>query len=727
MSDSLWLLLILCSALLLTASCSASAEGPRPLDDYRVIMWVLNGIPENEDLFFQRLREMNATAMQVSPWESSEPARRHDFDFYLENIHRIAFLHEKKPIYDADWDGYTTAHDKSFLIRKPCLHDPAYMAEAERDIQSKVRRFAPEGPLLYDLGDECSITSYASPMDYCFSEHTVREFRRWLREQYGNLKRLNAEWETDFAGWGDVVPMTTYEIKEREKAGSENYAPWADHRTFMDITFAQSWRRFREWVREIDPDTPVGLEGTQMPSAFGGYDLWRLSQVLDWVEPYDIGNARAIWRSFLPEGSPVFATLFEHDPNEASRRLWHLLLHGDRGAIIWCSSHWLDYESAHLTPQPFVAGMAELFGELRGPAARAIMHARRDRPSIAIHYSQPSIQVAWMLDSREDLDTWPRRFSSYEAVHSRITRVRNSWCKLIEDLGLQYDFVSSEQIAAGELEERGCKVLVLPESLAIGDKEAAQMKAFVRAGGTAIADFLPGLFDEHGKRRTVGVLDGLFGVQRPRPGMIQQPQKSDGPGFRLAGRQLPLGPAEPGLKLLVGRPAAYTAPLALDQPAAGAADLTPVLIERGVGKGKTFYLNLSPIDYAKWRLTGEGGDLRGIVARIFSKTGVRPTVKVTRAADGGPPVGCEVITYRGDGRRYVAVMRNPEYSISALGEIGYADNSRFERPDDLAVEFDPPVRVRDLLSERDLGEATRVELTLDPWKPLLLEVKEAGR
>ena len=67
-------------------------------------------------------------------------------------------------------------------------------------------------------------------------------------------------------------------------------------------------------------------------------------------------------------------------------------------------------------------------------------------------------------------------------------------------------------------------------------------------------------------------------------------------------------------------------------------------------------------------------------------------------------------------------MRNPEYSISALGEIGYTDNSRFERPEQLVAEFDSPVRVREMLSDRDLGEATRVELTLDPWKPLLLEL-----
>jgi hypothetical protein len=752
--------LVSCLALFITpAVCSQPSPPPASPghpDDYQVIMWVLGGYTDDTDLFFQRLRDANITAVQINPGMSPDPAVSRGLGYYIENVHRIAFLHDRRPIYQADWDGYTSTHDKRFLLRDPCLHDPEYLAQAKHDIQTDVSHHADAEPrpLLYDLGDECSITSFASPMDYCFSDLTLAAFRRWLRDQYPSLRRLNDQWETDFPTWDDLLPMTTYEIKERESAGlspappldadaseqaapapepttdrsarpsrpadRENYSPWADHRTFMDITFAQSWRQFRQWVREVDPHTPVGLEGTQMPAAFGGYDLWRLSQVLDWVEPYDVGNAHAIWRSFFPETAPIYATLFEHDPNHASRRLWHLVLNGDRGVIIWCSKDWFDYESPDLAPQPFVSGMADLFAQLRGPAAHTIMHAHRDRAPIAIHYSHPSLQVAWMLDSREDGDTWPRRFSSWEATHSRLTLVRNSWTKLIEDLGLQYDFVSTQQILDGVLEQRGYQALILPQSMAIGDDEASAIKAYVRAGGAVIADFLPGVFDEHARRRSSGVLDGLFGVGRFRSGLINQPQQTEGPGFVLDGRHLPLGPAEPHLRLLVGRPAAYTAPLSLDEPAAGAPDRTPVLIQRRVGAGRTCYLNLSPIDYAKWRLSGDGADLRRIIAGIFADIGIQPPIAVT--IEGGPPVGCEVVTYRGDdGRRYLALMRNPEYRISSLGEIGYTDNSRFETPVEVTITLDQPTQLREMLSDRDLGEAERLTLTLDPWKPILFQ------
>jgi len=687
-------LIVCCVLVLLLAASDAEADKPSPDPNYQVIMWALGGIPGKEDLYFQRLRDLHVGAIHVHPGDSPDAALAHGVGFYLENIHRIAFLHEREPIYKADWDAYTQTRDKRHLLREPCLHDGEYLARAKSDIQQKISAYAGKGPVLYDLGDECSITSYASPMDYCFSEHTLAAFRTWLREQYGSLQALNAEWETDFAGWDDVVPMTTYEIKDREKTGSENYAPWADHRSFMDIAFAESWRTFRDWVREIDPNTPVGLEGTQMPAAFGGYDLWRLSQVLDWVEPYDIGEAHGILRSFMPD-APMYVTLFEHDADLASRRLWHLRLNGDRGVIIWASSKWFDYDTPTLEPKPWVAGMADLFAELQGPAAQVIAAAKRDRPPIAIHYSHPSIQVAWMIDSREDGDTWHRRFSSYEAVHSRITRDRSSWCRLLEDLGYQYEFVSAHQILDGTLEKRGYRALILPESLAISEAEAAAIERFAQGGGSVMADFLPGVFDEHGKRRGAGVLDDFFGVSRAhQEGMIRQPEHSlDADGALL--------PAEPNLRTEKGEPVSR--------------------FVRAGGAGASVYLNHSPIDYGKLRLQGEGSTIRDEIAGILADIGIDPAAKVV--IDGGPPIGCEVITYTGENARYVAIMRRPEYQVDSLGEIGYTGNSLFEVPVDVEVELGQPADVRELLSGEDLGRTDRVKVTLGPWKPVVLEIR----
>jgi len=66
---------------------------------------------------------------------------------------------------------------------------------------------------------------------------------------------------------------------------------------------------------------------------------------------------------------------------------------------------------------------------------------------------------------------------------SHFTGVRNGWTKLIEDLGLQYEFVGARQIEEGKLTRNEYRVLILPQSLAVSAREVDQLRQFVQAGG----------------------------------------------------------------------------------------------------------------------------------------------------------------------------------------------------------------------------------------------------
>jgi len=270
----------------------------------------------------------------------------------------------------------------------------------------------------------------------------------------------------------------------------------------MDLSLARALDQCRQAAHEVDPLTPVGIEGTQMPHAFGGYDLWRLSQVLDWVEPYDIGNAREIFGSFMP-GKPLMTTVFEKDTNHARRRLWHLLLEGDRGCIIWWSEDCIDWKSPDYQLTAKARALAPVLKEMTSPLARLFLRARRAPDPVFIHYSQPSIQVDWLLESTADGSTWLRRFSSYEADHNRMGQSRNGWLKAFQDLGFSPRFISSEEIIAGKLPASGNAILVMSQSWALAEKEAAEIKRFLDGPGRRVVfcESLPGLFDEHGKLR----------------------------------------------------------------------------------------------------------------------------------------------------------------------------------------------------------------------------------
>jgi hypothetical protein len=206
---------------------------------------------------------------------------------------------------------------------------------------------------------------------------------------------------------------------------------------------------------------------------------------------------------------------------------------------------------------------------------------------------------------------------------------------------------------------------------------------------------MPGLFDEHGKRRAKGVLDVLFyGIVRPEGPVRQLDTSFEGDKEDALARE--------DIRWTSGHSPMINPPLQ-------------------VGRGHARYLGYSIIDYAKLRLKGGGKRFRDAIGGTLALVGVKPAAKVTLA--GGPPLGCEVITYHRGTTRYIAIMRNPEYHAGELGDLGYGDNHLFEVPAQVTVHFDKPVNAKELLSGQSFPNARTVALTLDPWKPLIMEVK----
>ncbi len=396
----------------------------RPWTEYKTILWIGDTAykkPEKVPLFFQRLREMGVNTAMVHGDGNLQPLLENKFPYYVENmVNRGLCLKWSSKV--TDWDKFVTVWAKSgrpdaALVRDYCLDDPQWRDWARKEMQSLVRKNMTNAPLAYDIRDELSTTVSANPFDYDFHPITLAKFRAWLKTQYPDLAALNAGWETKFATWDAVRPFTTDQIKNRMASGDAlprgqpdwqavqsikfnpatarqsptrwNFAPWCDFRTYMDISLAGALDDLRQAAHALDPRTPVGIEGTQMPSAFGGYDLWRLSQVLDWVEPYDIANAREIFGSFMP-GRPMMTTVGESDPNHARRRLWHLLLEGDRGCIVWWSEDCIDWKSDGYALTAKGRALAPVLKEMTSPLAQIFLRATRERDPVLIHYSQPA-------------------------------------------------------------------------------------------------------------------------------------------------------------------------------------------------------------------------------------------------------------------------------------------------------------------------------------------------
>ncbi len=646
--------------------------------------------PDKLPLFFQRLREMGINTAMAYGDADLQPLLQNRFPYYVENmVNRGLCLKFNSKV--RDWDKFVTDWAKqgrpdSALVRDYCLDDPAWRDWATREVQRLARKNREHEPLAYDLRDELSTTLSANPFDYDFNPIALAGFRAWLKHQYADLAALNAEWETSFPAWEEVRPFTTDQIKNRmgsgeasprgnpdwqavqrlkfapDKARTErtrwNFSPWADFRTYMDVSLASALDDLRGAIRQADRRSPVGIEGTQMPHAFGGYDLWRLAQVLDWVEPYDIGNAREIFGSFMP-GRPVVTTVFEQDTPHARRRLWHLLLEGDRGCIVWWSEDSIDWKTADYRLTAKARALAPELKEMTGPLARLFLRARRERDPIFLQYSQPSIQVDWLLESMVDGSTWLRRFSSFEAEHNRHAKVRNGWLKACQDLGYSPGFISAEQIERGELPRAGNALLILPGGWALSDREAGQMRAFLAADSPPgcvreiLWDRTAGLFDEHGRLRAKAPL--LFEPDGALPEALTCTALRDG---------------EPPSTAAVDA-ARYPADRLKPQPVGG------------LGEWLASRLKFMPTE-------------------ISLPAAARVRIHRFTVARG----------------QLVAFERNVDYQMSEdLKQAG--GNEALEQPIELDARLKRPQHVYDLRRQSYLGRLDRIKFSLDPWQPSL--------
>ena len=397
------------------------------------------------------------------------------------------------------------------LIRNPCLSAPAYRSKLKETLIKRVSAVRKYGPLVYDLGDENVLGGHYGPSNFCVSPTCLKKFQEYLKTEYGNLNALNNEWNTNFKNWDEVKPQT---FKEARKSG--NYPPWLDHRMYMDSIFADIHRFCRDTIQSVDPWARVGFEGALKTGSFTGYDWWRLSREMGmlglytrWFNRYP--SQKEIVRSFAKKGTLLgmwFGSYLHHWRDEDAQRYfpWEHLFHGFNAVMIYnpCVPGGIfPAFKGDLSPFPWWNWTMEEINEIKKGIGKLILNCKRENDGIAIHYSQSSLHASTILSD----------LGSYLANAPNVNS-QDEFCLVLEDLGLQYNFVSYQQIEKGELLKKKYKVLILPYSLSISKKEGKEIERFVRNGGLLIADYKAGIMDKHGKILKEGLLDKVFGLER---------------------------------------------------------------------------------------------------------------------------------------------------------------------------------------------------------------------
>lgn len=488
----------------------------KPWSDYQIIMW-----QEQTPAGYAALKRLGITAGVVMSDRKERPGAKtmkqvevmldNDLRWYLENTATDFYsaYHRWFPDRPVNWRFvetqrryWTDPADIRSFMREPSLSDAQWLEKIRNRLTDYVLKLRHYRPLYYDLADEPGIADLAAFWDFDLSPPSLAAMREWLKGQYGSLARLNEEWDSNFASWKEVVPMLTAEaVKQR----GQNFAAWGDFKEWMDVAFARAVAAGTAAVHRADPHALAAIEGAQIPG-WGGYDYSRLANSIDVIEPYDYGDAVEIIRSFNPR-AVILTTSYAGGAPEA-HRVWRELLRGTRGLVLWDSGHEFVDKDGKLGERARQA--APYFAELRSGLGALLMNSERHLDPIGILYSPASWRIEWLLDRRNAGGAWSHRSAEAEYGNDAIRTSTWNYLRAIEHMGLQPRFVSAEQVEQGELRRGAFRVLILPHTIALSSRAADEIRAFVRDGGSVVADGEPGIFDQHGRHRAVPALASLF-------------------------------------------------------------------------------------------------------------------------------------------------------------------------------------------------------------------------
>ena len=472
----------------------------------------------------------------------------------------------------------------------------------------ELSRDADRFPALYgwDVWSEPHVINWAefpylANPEFCYCTHTQARFREFLRTKYGSLPALNAAWYRAFTDWQQIQPPRASTIL--------SYTDYLDWRSFIDDKLAADLKTRVDAVRTLDHAHAITSHAaspalfTSPTDGYGEPDDWKMAASADffgislypkhsesvhpWTYPMlaaGLDFARSAGHSFgkgfwvgeLQAGQGVTGMRIA-DPvtsDDENLWIWEVVAHGAREIAVYA---WYPMSSGFESDG---YGLIELDGTVTprahaaGHAATVIQHHAQDflrstpaPAQVAILYNRLSYMVGGSEPSLSKLGNASRdsMMGLYRAFLEQQIAV---------------DFIHPMDVTGGKLGQY--KIVFLPFPVMLSSEVAKGVEAYIRDGGTVVAEARLAWNDARGFANKVVPGFGLSEVFGAREKVIRPADKplisveasSDLPGWK------------PGDTVLG---AAFEEEL---EPAGGArvlgrfADGQAAIVERSYGKGK---------------------------------------------------------------------------------------------------------------------------------------------
>jgi len=577
---------------------------------------------------------------------------------------------------------YQKTRDQSLLVRNPCLSDPEYRHKITENLKANAALTAGYGALTYMLGDEMSLTTEGgnSPLDICFSKYCLAGFRGDLQKRFGAIGNLNQAWHSSYRSFDEIVPLTWEEAAEKK-----DYAPWLAHRDYMETVYADMFRWTAEAVKSGNPAGLIGESGIESKvSAYGGYDWAKRMKIEKAVCFYGLGD---IPISFADRSTTLLGSWSGYMSREAEQQflLWRALLHGQNTLGYWYLPL-LVKPDLSLTPggeftRPYLKEIKEGIGDALGRSEF------RYSP-IAIHYSQRSCHLSFLLKQRSEADT-------YRAYVENLDR----WNAGLRAAGYIPRFVSPEQIETGGLSKMGYRTLILPLAWILSDREAEQIRAFVDGGGLVIADAQTGLYDEFGRERPQGALDGIFGLKRKNSRITPEVAEFTAGTTSFSSQFSERGVETTGEPVARGK--AKTTVFG-GISIGGRDESAPTPSVARSGRGKALYLAGAKIDF---------GRIPNFLGDFLESAGITPPAKVSGSDGLRLPV--EIGHFRETGVDYIGILCLPENVPGVnIQTISMKELAKKSAP--VTISFREEGRIYEVRGKKYLGQGRSVSDEITP-------------
>ena len=411
----------------------------------------------------------------------------------------------------------------------PCLDDPVYNSYARRYLKEVAKNFAGDDRVgAFVLWGEPVLSSIRpNGLNVCYCKYTKEKFRKWLKEKYGDIDKLNQAWgsegPSDYVAFTQVNPPTDL---SRQKGGFNSWEDWSEYMEFnLADHIAQADRIFKE-NGALQPTITEMLPGIN-----NSVDPWKLAQGTDIVGVSLFGkptrntalcmnmsnsmakaNNKSVFVIEAGGGSikfdepcnPSSAIGFTPSVEELKTTLLMRANYGAKGVMFWCWRPRLsDIEGNDF-------GMCRSDGK---PLKRTIklgeFAKKMEEKSSVYNRCERNSSVA-IFTSRQ-INHIMRGDKMSNNYLNAITGANH----MLTDLHINSDFVSEKQVIRGDLNKY--KVLILACAYVISEECEKAIEKFVSEGGYVIADYI--LAEKRLGGRCYTSLPGagfdkLFGIER---------------------------------------------------------------------------------------------------------------------------------------------------------------------------------------------------------------------